>query len=324
MCAGIRRAWASFSSPFRIILLPVATGARGPADRGSWKQSTKPAGLESPCAARRQGKIARRRMPGCEGDRTVIVKVFEDKLALARAAAEQAAVALSRAIQDHRRARIIVATGASQLDFLDALTRTQSIDWRRVEMFHLDECLGLSITHPASFRKYLLDHFICKTGITKHHLLDGNGDSREVIYRAGESLNSAPIDVAFVGIGENGHLAFNDPPADLQTEEPYLIVNLDEACRRQQVGEGWFAALSEVPRQAISMSVRTIMKAREIIVVVPDARKAEALSPCFEGEITPMAPPSILPTHSNPTVYLDKASSSLLSPATLAAFAAAT
>jgi len=263
-------------------------------------------------------------MPGCEGDRTVIVKVFEDKLALTRAAAEQAAVALSRAIQDHRRARIIVATGASQLDFLDALTRTQSVEWRRVEMFHLDEYLGLSITHPASFRKYLLDHFICKTGITKYHLLDGNGDSREVIYRAGESLNSAPIDVAFVGIGENGHLAFNDPPADLQTEEPYLIVNLDEACRRQQVGEGWFADLSEVPRQAISMSVRQIMKAREIIVVVPDARKAQALRFCFEGEISPMAPASILRTHSNATVYLDKASSSLLSPATLAAFAAAT
>src|SRR5260370_28630486 len=277
-----------FYSTLRIILRGVATGERG---AGGWrwgKRSTKPAGLESARAARRQGKIARRRMPGCEGDRTAIVKVFEDKLALTRAAAEQAAVALSRAIQDHRRARIIVATGASQLDFLDALTRTQSVEWRRVEMFHLDECLGLSITHPASFRKYLLDHFICKTGITKYHLLDGTGDSREVIYRAGESLNSAPIDVAFVGIGENGHLAFNDPPADLQTEEPYLIVNLDEACRRQQVGEGWVADLSEVPRQAISISVPQIMKAREIIVVVPDARKAQAIRFCFEGENSPM------------------------------------
>src|SRR5258708_1782036 len=212
MCAGIRRSWTIFSSPFRIILLRVATGERDAAAWRSWKQSTKPAGLESPCAARRQGKIARRRMPGCEGDRTVIVKVFEDKLALARAAAEQAAVALSRAIQDHRRARIIVATGASQLDFLDALTRTQSIDWRRVEMFHLDEYLGLSITHPASFRKYLLDHFICKTGITKHHLLDGNGDSPEVIYRAAESLNPPPINAPFVAIAANGHMPFNDPP----------------------------------------------------------------------------------------------------------------
>lgn len=253
----------------------------------------------------------------------MIVKVFEDKLALGRAAAEQAAVVLRRAIQEHGRARIIVATGASQLDFLNVLTKGENLDWQRVEMFHLDEYLGLPITHPASFRKYLLDHFIRKTGIMQYHLLDGKGDPRKVILRAGESLNSAPIDITFAGIGENGHLAFNDPPADFQTEEPYLIVNLDEACRRQQVGEGWFADLSEVPRQAISMSIRQIMKAREIIVVVPDARKAQAAKLCFEGEVSPMAPASILRTHANATVYLDKASSSLLSPATLAAFASA-
>jgi glucosamine-6-phosphate deaminase len=262
-------------------------------------------------------------MAGCEGDRTLIVKVFEDKLGLARAAAERAAAALRRAIEEHGQARIIVATGTSQLDFLDALTREEGIDWQRVEMFHLDEYLGLPITHPASFRKYLLDHLVRKTGITKYHLLDGHVDPREVISRAGESLNSAPIDIAFAGIGENGHLAFNDPPADFQTEEPYLIVNLDEACRRQQVGEGWFRDFSEVPPQAISMSVRQIMKAREIIAVVPDARKAQAARLCFEGEISPMAPASILRTHANATVYLDRASCSLLSPATLAAFAAA-
>jgi glucosamine-6-phosphate deaminase len=254
----------------------------------------------------------------------LIVKVYEDKLSLSQAAAEQAATALRRAIQDHGRARIIVATGASQLDFLNALTKSENIDWQRVEMFHLDEYLGLPITHPASFRKYLLENFIGKAGITKYHLLDGTGDIREVISRAGESLNAAPIDIAFAGIGENGHLAFNDPPADFQTEEPYLIVNLDEACRRQQVGEGWFKGLSEVPRQAISMSIRQIMKAREIIVVVPDARKAQAAKLCFEEEVSPMAPASILRTHSNATVYLDKACSSLLRPATLAAFASAT
>jgi glucosamine-6-phosphate deaminase len=262
-------------------------------------------------------------MPGCEGDRTVIVRVFEDKRSLSRAAAEQADAALRLAIQERGRARIIAATGASQLDFLDLLTKKENIDWRRVEMFHLDEYLGLPITHPASFRKYLLEHFIGKAGITQCHLLDGNGNPREVIVRTGESLNSASIDIAFVGIGENGHLAFNDPPADFQTEEPYLIVTLDEACRRQQVGEGWFKDLSEVPRQAISMSIRQIMKAQEIIVVVPDARKAQAARLCFEGEISPIAPASILRTHASATVYLDKASSSLLSPATLAAFAAA-
>jgi glucosamine-6-phosphate deaminase len=260
---------------------------------------------------------------GREGDRTVIVKVFEDKLSLSRAAAEQAAAALRCAIQEHGRARIIAATGASQLDFLDLLTKKENIEWQRVEMFHLDEYLGLPITHPASFRKYLLENFICKTGITQYHLLDGNGDPREVLLSMGESLNSAPIAIAFAGIGENGHLAFNDPPADFRTEEPYLIVNLDEACRRQQVGEGWFTDISEVPRQAISMTVRQILKAREIIAVVPDARKAQAAKFCFEGEISPMAPASILRTHANATVYLDRDSSSLLSPATLAAFAAA-
>jgi glucosamine-6-phosphate deaminase len=252
----------------------------------------------------------------------VIVKVFEDKLSLSRAAAEQAASALIRAIHDHNGARIIVATGASQLDFLEALTKRENIDWRRVEMFHLDEYLGLPITHPASFRKYLLEHLIHKTGITHFHLLNGNGDPREVILRTGENLRSAPIDVAFVGFGENGHLAFNDPPADFQTEEPYLIVNLDEACRGQQVGEGWFTNLSEVPRQAISMSVRQIMKAREIIAVVPDARKAQAVKLCLEGEISPVAPASILRNHSNATVYFDKDSASSLDSATLAAFAA--
>jgi glucosamine-6-phosphate deaminase len=252
----------------------------------------------------------------------VIVKVFGDKRSLGQAATEQAAVALRRAIRDHGWARIIVATGASQLGFLEALTKKENMDWQRVEMFHLDEYLGLPITHPASFRKYLLDHLIHITGITQYHLLDGNADPREVILRTGESLKSAPVDIAFVGIGENGHLAFNDPPADFHTDEPYLIVNLDEACRRQQVSEGWFTDFSEVPRQAISMSVRQIMKAQEIIVVVPDARKAQAVKLCFEGEISPMAPASILRTHSNATVYLDKDSASLLDSATLAAFAA--
>ncbi len=251
------------------------------------------------------------------------VRVFEDKLSLGKAAAEQASSVVRRAILDRGRARIIVATGTSQLDFLAALTGTQNIDWQRVEMFHLDEYVGLPITHPASFRKYLLERLISKTGITQHHLLDGDGDPGEVARRVGEALRSAPVDVAFAGIGENGHLAFNDPPADFQTEDPYLVVTLDEACRRQQVGEGWFANPSEVPRQAISMSVRQILKAKEIIAVVPDARKAQAVRRCLEGEISPMAPASILLTHPAATLYLDRESASLLSPATLAALAVA-
>ena len=184
----------------------------------------------------------------------MIAKVFEDKMALSTAAAEQASAAVRRAILDRGSARIIAATGASQLDFLDALTKAKNIDWQRVEMFHLDEYVGLPITHPASFRKYLLERLIHKVGIARYHLLDGSGDPSEVVRSVGGALRSAPVDVAFVGIGENGHLAFNDPPADFQTEEPYLIVELDEACSRQQVGEGWFANISEVPRRAISMS----------------------------------------------------------------------
>lgn len=252
----------------------------------------------------------------------MIVKVHEDKRSLSKAAAEQASIALRHAILAQGCARIIVATGASQLDFLDTLTRAEGIEWQRVEMFHLDEYIGLSVTHPASFRKYLLERLIQKTGITNHHLLDGEADANEVVLSVGKALRSAPIDLAFVGVGENGHLAFNDPPADFQSEDPYLVVNLDEPCRRQQVGEGWFADISEVPSQAISMSVRQILKAKEIIAVVPDARKARAVKLCLEGEISPMAPASILRTHPATTLYLDKESARSLSPATLAAFAA--
>ena len=252
----------------------------------------------------------------------MIVKVYEDKLSLSIAAAEQASVALRRAILAQGLARIIVATGASQLDFLDVLTHAEGIDWKHVEMFHLDEYIGLPVIHPASFRKYLLESLIRKVGITKFHLLDGEGDTKEVVHSVGEALRSAPVDLAFVGVGENGHLAFNDPPADFQSEDSYLVVNLDEPCRRQQVGEGWFADMSEVPRQAISMSVRQILKAREIIAVVPDARKAQAIKLCIEGEINPMAPASILRTHPATTIYLDRESARLLSPATLAASAA--
>src|SRR5437667_2522228 len=161
----------------------------------------------------------------------------------------------------------------------------------------------------------LLDHLIKKTGNAKYHLVDVDGDPAGVVRRVGKELTSAPIDVAFVGIGENGHLAFNDPPADFQTEEPYLIVDLDEACRQQQVGEAWFSDISQVPRQALSMSVRQILKAKEILAVVPDSRKAQAVRACFEGEISPMAPASILRTHSNATVYLDRNSAALLSAA---------
>ena len=242
------------------------------------------------------------------------LKVFADKTSLGRAAAAQAAAAIRRAIAEHGRARIVVATGTSQIDFLEALTKADAIDWSRVEIFHLDEYIGLPITHPASFRKYLLERLIERTGSPHYHFLDGDvPDPVQVAERIGAKLVAAPIDVAFVGIGENGHLAFNDPPADFETEQPYLIVNLDESCRRQQVGEGWFRDLSEVPRQAISMSVRQILKAKEIVAVVPEARKAGAVKACLEGAVSALTPASILRTHANATIYLDRGSASLLS-----------
>jgi len=245
----------------------------------------------------------------------MVIKIFPDKKALGQAAAKQAATAIRRAIHDRGSARVVAATGASQFEFLDALVIEPDIDWARVELFHLDEYIGLPITHPASFRNYLLQRLVRKTGIKTFHSLDGNANPTEIVDRVGRALASAPVDIEFLGIGENGHLAFNDPPADFETEEPYLIVNLDEACRRQQVGEAWFADVTQVPRQAISMSVKQILKAKEIVVVVPDTRKAQAVKACFEGEISPRAPASILRNHANATVYLDENSSALLSSA---------
>ena len=244
------------------------------------------------------------------------LKVFTDRVALGRAAAEQAAAAIRRAISELGKARIIAATAASQLEFLDALTKAPGIDWSKVEVFHLDEYIGLPASHPGSFRKMLLEQLVRKTGIAKYHLLDGDAaDALEVVRRVGKELASRPVDIAFLGIGENGHIAFNDPPADFNTEEPYIIVNLDEACRQQQVGEAWFADISQVPKRAISMSARQILKAKEILAVVPGSPKAAAVKACLEGPISPMAPASILRTHRNATIYLDKDSASLLGPA---------
>ena len=248
----------------------------------------------------------------------MVIKVFNNKREMAKVAAEQAASILREAIQDHGKTRLIAATGAAQFQFLEVLTGLPGIDWTKVEMFHLDEYIGLPESHPASFRKFLRERLIEKTGITQHHLLNGDEDPAKVTREVGAKLASAPIDVAFVGIGENGHLAFNDPPADFQTEEPYLVVTLDEACRRQQLGEGWFPAFEDVPKRAISMSIRQILKAKKIVCFVPDARKANAVKACFEGEISPLAPASILRTHPETTVYLDVNSATLLRPATLA------
>ncbi len=252
----------------------------------------------------------------------MLLKVFDDKDSLGNSAATQAAVAVQSAIADRGQARVIAASAASQFQFLAALTTIPGIPWNQVELFHLDEYIGLPMTHPASFCRFLQEHLIANTGITKYHLLDGNRDPAEVIREASSAITASPIDIAFVGIGENGHLAFNDPPADFETEEPFIIVALDHTCRMQQVGEGWFKDLPAVPTHAISMSVRQILKAREILAVVPDARKAQAIKACFDDPISPMAPASILRNHPNATIYLDRQSSALLAPATLSALTA--
>jgi glucosamine-6-phosphate deaminase len=232
---------------------------------------------------------------------------------MARAAAERATAAIREAIAARGLAHVIAATGASQFEFLEALVVTPDIEWAKTVFFHLDEYVGLPETHPASFRRYLKERIVERVHPGAFHFVAGDApDPRAECRRVGEILGRHPIDVAFVGIGENGHLAFNDPPADFETVEPYLVVRLDEACRRQQMGEGWFARLEDVPAEAVSMSVRQILKSREILCIVPDQRKAEAVAACLEGPITPMHPASILQQHAHTTVYLDGAAAGKL------------
>lgn len=240
------------------------------------------------------------------------VSVLSTREAMALAASEYAIAKLAAALHRKPRVRLLAATGASQLEFLEHVTASKRIDWKRVELFHLDEYLGMGESHPASFAGYIRQRIVNPTGIRMFHLLDGLGDPEEVIKRINAAVSEAPIDVAFVGIGENGHLAFNDPPADFETEIPYLRVRLDEACRRQQVGEGWFRSLDDVPTEAISMSVRQILKSESIICVVPDERKAAAVKAVIEGRVTPTVPASILGTHPDTRLFLDAGSASLL------------
>jgi glucosamine-6-phosphate deaminase len=248
------------------------------------------------------------------------IKVFLSKDELAWAAAGDAVAAIGKAISERGEARIIAATGASQFEFLDSLTKSPGIDWSRVEMFHLDEYAGMSDQAPASFCRYLRERLIDKVGLKRYHLLDGTEAPGAVISRVSGEIRKAPIDIAFVGVGENGHLAFNDPPADFDTDEAYIVVNLDEACRRQQLGEGWFSTLDDVPSQAISMTIRQIMKSKQILCIVPDARKAKAVQACFGGAVSPMAPASILQRHPNASVYLDQESAARLQPKAAEAF----
>ncbi len=240
--------------------------------------------------------------------------VSENKDEMGQKAAAQGAIALRAAITRNGSANLIVATGASQFEMLAALVQETEIDWGQVTVFHLDEYVGMPLTHPASFRKYLKERFIeqLPQPVKVFQFINGENDCRGECGRLNDLIRQHPIDVAMVGIGENGHLAFNDPPADFQTEVPYLVVELDEACRRQQWGEGWFPTLADVPTQAISMSVRHIMKSAELIVTVPDRRKAEAVRNTVRGAVTPQVPASILQQHANCTLFLDRPAAELL------------
>ena len=240
------------------------------------------------------------------------IRIFTTKAELGQAAARDAAAIINHAIAERNSAFVIAATGASQFEFLEALM-IEPIDWTKVTFFHLDEYVGLPESHPASFRRYLKERIVSRVHPRAFYFVDGEADDiRAECRRVGRIITQQTVDVAFVGIGENGHLAFNDPPADFDTDEPYIVVNLDEACRQQQVGEGWFKSIDEVPAQAISMSIRQILRSREILCIVPDQRKAEAVKASVERNVNPMHPASILQTHERVTLYLDHASSSLL------------
>ncbi len=241
------------------------------------------------------------------------ITISENASALGRAAGKKAGELIRDAIQKKGLANIILATGTSQFETLLQLTREPDIDWSKVIMFHLDEYLNLPETHPASFRKYLKERFIAKVPLQHYHLINGEADGDVECERLSVLITRSPIDVALVGIGENGHLAFNDPPADFETAKPYIIVDLDDLCRKQQLGEGWFSSLDAVPHKAISMSVKQIMKSKRIICSVPDERKATAVKNCVEQAVNNLFPASILQQHSDCFLFLDKASSSKLS-----------
>jgi len=242
--------------------------------------------------------------------------IYKTKHEMGAAAAASAAEVIKEAIENKGRANIILATGTSQIEMLKNLVAADRIDWPKVTMFHLDEYIALGTGHPASFRKFLKERFVDKVpGLKAVHFVDGDADGPQAeCQRVNAVIAAHPIDAALIGIGENGHLAFNDPPADFQTEEPYIIVELDEKCRKQQLGEGWFETLEQVPRRAISMSIRQIIKSACLIVTVPDERKAEAVKNALKGQVTPACPASILQQHENCKIFMDADAASLVSP----------
>lgn len=232
------------------------------------------------------------------------IRVCKDKVALGKSAAEYTASLLNKAIEEKGSARIILSTGASQFDTITALVETD-VDWSKVEMFHLDEYVDLPETHIASFRKYLKERFTSKVNLKAAHFVDG---TKEGIAKLTEELRKATVDVGLIGIGENAHIAFNDPPADFDTKEAYIVVNLDEKCKKQQVGEGWFATVDDVPKQAVSMTVHQIMQCENIVSCVPYAVKADAIEMTLKNDVTNSVPATIMKTHKSFVLYADSES----------------
>ncbi len=242
------------------------------------------------------------------------VYIFKTQEEMGEAAARQAAQLIHTSIQQRDEANIILATGTSQFSTIEHLVQQKGIDWSKVNMFHLSTFIGLPSNHPGSPQRFLTERFISKVGPLKNvYFINGEArDPQKECERLGKIIASYEIDVALLGIGENGHIAVNDPPADFETEEPFIIVNMEINCRRQQLKEGWFQTLEEVPTQAISMSIRQIMKSRHIIVSVPEERKAIAVKNAIEGIVTNMCPASILQEHPDCKIYLDEQAALLL------------
>ncbi|WOH35738.1 glucosamine-6-phosphate deaminase [Thalassotalea fonticola] len=239
---------------------------------------------------------------------------LENEKLMGQAAAKLGAEAIRQAISNKGKATIIIATGSSQFDMLQHLTEQEDIPWEKVQAFHLDEYVGLSAEHPASFRKYLNERFVAKAkGLNKMTLVNADAEDLEAeIARLNALIAQEEVDVCLAGIGENGHLAFNDPPADLATYEPYIVVELDQACRQQQCNEGWFNGLADVPSKAISMSINQILKSKKIILSVPGERKAEAVKNTVAKSISADYPSSVLQGHADCEIFLDVESASLL------------
>ena len=248
------------------------------------------------------------------------IRVYGTPKELGAAAALQAAGIINEAIEKNGCARVVLSTGASQFPFFDALAQ-YPIDWGRVEAFHLDEYIGIDDRHIASFRKYLRERFDSVVHPGKMHYVSGEGDVEANIAALSAELLRAPVDLGMIGVGENGHLAFNDPPADFDTDAPYHIVYLNDTCKAQQVREGWFPTPADVPPTAISMTVRRILQCEAIISVIPYAVKANAVSGLVRQEVNNMLPATILKRHDNATLCLDSDSAAGLNAEELARWA---